>query len=99
MNALITHVFSLFGYPLVIVSDNGTSFANKIMRASEALFGFRWIFVMPYTPQANGLAESAVKKLKVMLDRHTADYAGWHLLLPMIQAAVNMRSREKGEIL
>jgi hypothetical protein len=92
MNALITHVFSIFGYPLVIVSDNGSSFANKLTRAFQSLFGYRWIFVMPHTPQANGLAEAAVKKLKIMLDRHTKEYTGWNLLLPMIQAAVNTRA-------
>ena len=74
LDALTTHVFSIFGPPLVIVADNGSAFANNLMDASEQLYGYRMIHVMPHTPQANGLAEAAVKKLKIALDRHTSDY-------------------------
>ena len=89
--ALVSHVFAYFGVPLVIVSDNGTAFANKLMKASEALFGYRQVFVLPHTPQANGLAEAAVKKLKLVFDRHTRDYHGWHLLCPAAMMTVNQR--------
>ena len=91
LDALITHVFSIFGPPLVIVADNGSAFANKLMDASEQLYGYRMIHVMPHTPQANGLAEAAVKKLKIAFDRHTSDYRGWKPLLPAIQHCVNQR--------
>ena len=37
------------------------------------------------------MAEAAVKKLKVMIDRHTDEYELWHRLVPMAQAAVNQR--------
>ena len=90
--ALHDHVFSIFGYPLVIVSDNGTAFANKLMAASEKLFGYRQIFVKPHTPQANGLAEAAVKKFKLIIDRHTKEYEGWSKLAPMATATVNQRT-------
>ena len=91
LNALIDHVFSVFGCPLVIISDNGTSFANALMSASGKLFGFRWIFVVPHTPQANGLAEAAVKKVKLLLDRHTSEYQNWVPKVKLFQMAVNQR--------
>ena len=91
LRALRDHVFSIFGNPLVVISDNGSSFANKLMKASERLYGYRQVFSMPHTPQANGLAESAVKKLKLILDRHTLEYQGWHLMLGMVQSLVNQR--------
>ena len=91
LDALITHVFSIFGHPLIIIADNGGAFANKLMEASEQLYGYRMIHVMPHTPMANGLAEAAVKKLKIALDRHTSDYSGWKPLLPAIQSCVNQR--------
>ena len=91
LQALKDRVFSVFGYPLVIISDNGSAFANKLIKASERLYGFRQVFVMPHTPQANGLAETAVKKLKLILDRHTTDYCNWHPLCSMAQSAVNQR--------
>ena len=82
----------MFGYPLVIISDNGSAFANKLMKATENLFGFRWIHVMPHTPQANGMAEAAVKKLKLILDRHTQEYSGWRAMCAMAQSSVNQRN-------
>ena len=88
-DALRNQVFSIFGHPLVIVCDNGTAFANKLMKASQELFGYRMVYCMPHTPQANGLAEAAVKKLKLILDRHTLEYQGWHLICGMAQTAVN----------
>ena len=92
LQVLVDHVFSVFGCPLVIISDNGSAFANKLMKASEALYGFRWIFVMPHTPQANGLAESAVKKLKLIMDRHTNEYQNWVPKVKLAQMAVNQRT-------
>ena len=89
--ALKERIFDVFGHPLVMISDNGSSFANKLMAASQHMYGYRQIFVMPHTPRANGLAESAVKKLKILLDRHTHDYANWAPFLSTCQAAVNRR--------
>ena len=91
LSALKTHVFDVFGPPLVIVSDNGSAFANKLMAAMERLYGYRQVFVMPHSPQANGLAESAVKKLKIILDRHTHEYTHWKPLLSSAQYTVNTR--------
>ena len=91
LRVLMSQVFAVFGCPLVIISDNGTAFANELMKASEQLYGYRWVFVMPHTPQANGLAEAAVKKLKIILDRHTNEYANWLPIVPMAQLCVNQR--------
>ena len=91
LDALISRVFSIFGYPLVIVTDNGSHMANRLMQASENLFGFRRVFVKAHTPQANGMAEAAVKKLKIVFDRHSDEYQGWHFLVPMAQATINQR--------
>ena len=91
LRVLMSQVFAVFGCPLVIISDNGTAFANELMKASTQLYGYRWIFVMPHTPQANGLAEAAVKKLKIILDRHTNEYANWLPIVPMAQMCVNQR--------
>jgi site-specific DNA-cytosine methylase len=96
LRALIDDVFSIFGVPLVIISDNGKSFANHLMTAAEKLYGYRQIFVMPHTPQANGLAEAAVKKLKILLDRNTHEYKDWAPFLKPFQAAINQHRRSDG---
>ena len=67
----------------MIISNNGGSFHNRLMKATEELYGYRWVHVMPHTPQANGLAEAGVKKLKLIIDRHTDEYREWHRVVPM----------------
>ena len=94
-DALFTHVFCLFGTPLVVLADNGTAFANDLMQASATLFGYRMLHVLPYNPQANGVAEAAVKKLKLAFDKHTDGYRDWPSLCPIIQFAVNTRTTNR----
>ena len=52
-------------------------------------FGFRHVPILPYNAQANGVAESSVKRIKLLLDRHCKGYAGWHKLLPLAQLLLN----------
>ena len=52
-------------------------------------FGFRHVPILPYNAQANSVAESSVKRIKLLLDRHCKGYAGWHKLLPLAQLLLN----------
>ena len=52
-------------------------------------FGFSHVPILPYNAQANGVAESSVKRIKLLLDRHCKGYAGWHKLLPLAQLLLN----------
>lgn len=38
---------------------------------------------------ANGVAEASVKRIKLLLDRHTEGYAEWHKILPLAQQQLN----------
>ena len=89
LRALVARVFTIFGNPTVIVTDNGPAFRNELMQAASKFFGYRHIHVLPYNAQANGTAESAVKRVKLLLDRQTRGYSDWHKLLPMMQLMLN----------
>ena len=86
---LLAHVFCHFGIPVKIVADNGGEFHSELSHELGRYMGYRNIHVLPYTPQANGLAESAVKRLKRLLERHTLRFHEWHKILPMIQYTLN----------
>ena len=87
LEALLSRVFCIFGFPLVIISDNASGFVK--LGEYQCLYGYRNIHTMPHTPCANGLAESTVKKVKKLLNTHTTEYRNWVPLLPNFNLAVN----------
>ena len=64
---LIQNVFSRFGLPLTLVSDNGPNFVSKEFEVFLEKNGIRHITSAPYQPSTNGQAENTVKTLKSFL--------------------------------
>ena len=89
LKVLSNRVFCVFGPPAVMVSDNGKAFRNSMADAMSEFWGYRNIYILPYNAQAKGKAESSVKRIKGLLDRHCKDYADWHKKLPVLQLMLN----------
>ena len=53
----------------VVVSDNGPAFISDLNTATSKFYGYRHIHTLPYNPQANGVAEAAVKRIKLLIER------------------------------
>jgi len=49
----VLKVFCTFGFPRIIVSDNGPEFANRIWTGVMGLLGIQYTFSSPYRPQSN----------------------------------------------
>jgi hypothetical protein len=62
--AVMKEVFSCFGIPKVVRSDNGSCYNSKEFRNFAIAYGFESVTSSPRYPQSNGLAESAVKTVK-----------------------------------
>ena len=92
--ALVNNVFSVFGPPKSVVSDNGSEFAGDLAEEMAQFLGYRKVNVLPWRPQANGLAEAAVKRIKQLLVRHTRRYQDWVKILPLAQYALNSSTHE-----
>lgn len=57
-------VFTRFGIPESIVSDNGPQFTSNEFTEFCYLNGIRHVHVPPYNPSSNGLAERVVQTFK-----------------------------------
>ena len=64
----LTEIFDSFGYPNVILSDNGPQFRGPFKEFCEEI-GVEHTPSSPYHPASNGLSESAVKILKRLLSK------------------------------
>jgi hypothetical protein len=63
----VDEILMRHGAPKELVSDGGSEFINKVMKAVCKLLKIRKITTAPYNPRADGLAENQVKTCKDML--------------------------------
>ncbi|KAK8515207.1 hypothetical protein V6N12_019255 [Hibiscus sabdariffa] len=57
MKFLHKHIFTRFGVPRAIISDEGTHFDNKLIAKAAQRYGIRHKIATAYHPQTNGQAE------------------------------------------
>jgi transposase InsO family protein len=60
-------IFTCFGVPCEIVTDQGTQFTSKLMRELTEKYGIKHCKSSPYQPQANGQEKSTNKVLEAIL--------------------------------
>lgn len=69
-------IFSRYGIPEVLRSDNGSQYASREFATFAESYGFRHTTSSPRYPQSNGQAERTVKTVKKLLkssnDRYMA---------------------------
>jgi hypothetical protein len=58
------------GAPRVLISEQGTDFANKVIDQISIILKMRRVSTSPYHPRADGLAENQVSTLKDMLSAY-----------------------------
>ena len=62
-------IFTWFGVPREIVTDQGTQFASKLMKELTTKYGSRHCKSSPYHPWDNGQVESTNKVLESILSK------------------------------
>lgn len=70
-------IFSLFGVPKFLVSDNGSPFANKVVRTFAENSKVTFVNSSAYHPRGNSKAERSVQLIKGVLKHLTPDMTDW----------------------
>ncbi|KAL4281292.1 hypothetical protein GQ457_03G019860 [Hibiscus cannabinus] len=63
------HIFTRFGVPRAIISDEGTHFDNKLIAIEAQRYGIRYKIATAYHPQTNGQAEVSNREIKQILEK------------------------------
>lgn len=92
----IIPIFCDFGLPMIVQSDNGKEFVNKVMKRFKVKAGFDHRLITPYHPQGNGAAERTVgtammviKKLVEGAPEH------WDTCAPIAQLSINNKVSQR----
>ena len=70
---VLDRVFSTFGIPEIVKTDNGPPFSSKEFSQFSAYLGFKHRKITPYWPRANGEVERLMRTLKKHLRTSSAD--------------------------
>ncbi|XP_026451488.1 protein NYNRIN-like [Papaver somniferum] len=88
------HIIYRFGAPMVIRSDNGTSFVNQTIMDLLNQYGIKFHTSTVYHPYGNGQAEATNKTVLRILSRKVYDHhRSWHEQLPLALWAYRISRR------
>ena len=63
------NIFSRFGAPRTIISDEGIHFANKVFAKLMNRYGIKHVMGLDYNPQPNGQDEISNREMKKVLEK------------------------------
>jgi len=89
-DTLWRELFTRFGIPLVLQSDNGTAFKNHLMERLTEVMGIKPAFSLPRQPHVNGQVERMNRTIKSLLASHEKN---WEDALPSILLAIRRMPR------
>ncbi|QRW26817.1 Retrotransposable element Tf2 protein [Rhizoctonia solani] len=86
----ITHVWKLHGLPVKTVSDRGTTFTGKFLRALYQRLGVKPAFSLAYHPESDGQTERVNQFIEFYLRSYVAaNHSDWAAWLPLAEYAYN----------
>ena len=84
-------IFSEYGWPLTLVSDNGHCYASEVFMKIMQEYNVNHITSLPHYPQSNGLAEKFVQIVKYLFHKAREEGTDLHKAL-MIYRNISLSS-------
>ncbi|QRW17243.1 Retrotransposable element Tf2 protein [Rhizoctonia solani] len=89
-NLFVTHIWKLHGLPVRTISDRGTMFTGKFLRALYQRLGIKPSFSSAYHPESDGQTERVNQFIEFYLRSYVAaDHSDWVKWLPLAEYAYN----------
>ncbi|KAF8748849.1 hypothetical protein RHS01_10553 [Rhizoctonia solani] len=86
----VRHVWKLHGLPIKTISDRGTTFTGKFLRALYQRLGIKPLFSSAYHPESDGQTEQVNQFIEFYLRSYVAaDHSDWATWLPLAEYAYN----------
>ncbi|KAF8761609.1 hypothetical protein RHS01_00745 [Rhizoctonia solani] len=86
----VSHVWKLHGLPVRTISDRGTTFTGKFLRALYQRLGVKPSFSSAYHPESDGQTERVNQFIEFYLRSYiAADHSDWASWLPLAEYAYN----------
>ncbi|KAF8748732.1 hypothetical protein RHS01_10578 [Rhizoctonia solani] len=86
----VSHVWKLHGLPIRTISDRGTTFTGKFLRALYQRLGIKPLFSSAYHPESDGQTERVNQFIEFYLRSYVAaDHSDWATWLPLAEYAYN----------
>ncbi|KAF8756853.1 hypothetical protein RHS01_03813 [Rhizoctonia solani] len=86
----VSHVWKLHGLPVRTISDRGTTFTGKFLRALYQRLGVKPSFSSAYHPESDGQTERVNQFIEFYLRSYVAaDHSDWASWLPLAEYAYN----------
>ena len=82
-NALV-QLFSTYGMPEVVHSDQGKNFESTLLQQTLTAFGIQKLRTTAYHPEGDGMVERFNRSLLQMLRGYVTDQADWEKFLPLM---------------
>ena len=83
VDALITHVYTRYGPPIAVHSDNATPLLSKLTKEAHKRLGIKQTFTSGINAKANGRVERIQKQLQSVISCYVdTNSENWHQLLP-----------------
>ena len=88
----LIELFTIFGFPKILQSDNGTEFVNQLVDQISRSTMIEHRLISPYHPRANGAAERSIQTAKRILVKMIKGIRrSWDKYIPFIQYCMNTK--------
>lgn len=94
--ALVEKVYTRYGFPQRILTDNAANFRSQLLSAIHKTLGIHQVFITPYHSQGNGRCERMNKEIQSIIASYLdTECDNWDRILPYAIWGINSKPNSR----